>query len=385
MAKDFRYQLIANGTPDNDLTQQATLIEVNQSFDAPSTFRIQFAVDICQGQPTLTDDPRITPSASDPTIAAVVTIDTVPICLVNGIVTNQQVRQVQGGPGSFIEITGQERRVVMNRQFNVTHHEGKASDIVTQILGSYGFQTDVADTTIEYSENDVKLAQAATDHDFVTKLAAKNNFAFWVDYDVTTDPLGNPTIKETAHFRPSPPRPQDEGGGGGGLPSVPALQLAPPEQVTIIVNSGDTCSNILVADVHSNAEAINQVPTVSRVNVDDATIDDASQIMNADNMLNKVAQPPQVRSSRVVTAGSVEEGRLQNSAAVTDASWSIKLKVDATAYAMQTVVLPHQTINLQGTGTRTDGPYVVDSVAHHIDVVDHKMSMMLKSNSFGTS
>lgn len=382
MAHDFRYQLATNGSPDNDLTQQATLIEVTQSFDAPATFRIQFAVDICQGKPTLTDDPRITPSASDPTIAALVTIDNSTICLVNGVVTNQQIHHVQGGPGSFIEITGQERRVVMNRQFNVTHHEGKASDIVSKIFGDYGFQADVADTTIEYDENDVKLAQTGTDHEFVSRLAAKNNFAFWVDYSVTTDFFGNPTITETAHFRPSPARAQDEGGGGA-LPSLPGFQLAPPEQVTLVLNSGDNCSNILAVDLHSHSEAVNQVAVVSRVNVDDANVDDAEQITNADNTLNKVTQPSQTRSSRVVTAGSVEEARLQNSAAVTDASWSVKVKVEATAYALRTVVQPHQTITLQGSGDKTDGPYVVDSVAHHIDVVDHKMTLMLKSNSLG--
>ena len=374
MACDVRYQLAIKGSPDNSLTSEATLIEVNQSADSLATFRIQFALDLCDDDFPLLEDPRLKPSPNDDALSILVSVDNDTLCLVHGIITGRSAHLVHGGPGSYLEVRGQERRRVMDREYKVALHEGKASDIARSILESHGFDVEAADTTIEYSEESVQLAQTGTDFAFLTQLAAHNNLRFWVDYEVT----GGVNVKEIAHFEPSPARPQSS----FGLPS-PLELLAPNSTPSLTINTGDDHASILSFDLHSDAEGVNQVPLQQRINLDDAAVDEATNIVPTDDALNKVGPPERVISSRLITAGSVEEANVQNEAAVNDASWSVTMTVSATVFALGSVVQPHQTIELKGSGKHTDGKYFVEAVTHHIDVVDHKMTLTLKSNSLG--
>jgi phage protein D len=374
VAIDIRYQLAIKGSPDNSLTSEATLIEVNQYADSPATFRIQFALDLCDDDFPLLEDTRLKPSVNDDPLSVLVSVDNDTLCLVHGIITNRAAHVVHGGPGSYLEVRGQERRKVMDREYKVALHDGKASDVARSILESNGFEVDVADTTIEYGEDSVQLAQTGTDHAFLTQLAANNNLRFWVDYQVT----GGANVKEIAHFKASPERPQNS----FGLPSPLAL-LAPNAPPSLTINTSDDCASILAFELHSDGEAVNQVPLQQRINLDDAAVDEATNIVQTDDALNEVGPPERVISSRLITAGSVEEANLQNQAAVNDASWSVSMTVSTTAFALGGVVQPHQIIELSGSGKHADGKYFVEAVNHQIDVVDHKMTLTLKSNSLG--
>ena len=55
---DIRYQIAVNGEVDNGLTAEAAEIEVQQTIEGPTTFRVRFAVDICGDDLSLLDDKR---------------------------------------------------------------------------------------------------------------------------------------------------------------------------------------------------------------------------------------------------------------------------------------------------------------------------------------
>lgn len=374
-ARDIRYQLALKGKPDNALTHEATLIEVEQQADCPATFRIQFALDLCDGDFQLLRDDRLKPSTNDDPLSVLVTVDNDTRCLIHGIITGRSAHLVHGGPGSYLEVIGEERRRVMDREYKSAVYDGKASDIARSILESHGFEVDAAETTIDYDEERVQLVQTGTDHAFLTRLAALNNLRFWVDYEVS----GTATVTETAHFKPSPERPQSS----FGLPALPN-PLAPNETPELTINTtSDKCASILSFDVHDSAEVVNQVPLQQRINLDDAALDETTNIVPTNDPLNQTPPPQRLISSRLVTAGSTEEARLQNEAALDDASWSVSLTVSTTVFALGGVVQPHQFIKLVGSGEHTDGQYFVEAVTHRIDVVDHKMTLTLKSNSLG--
>ncbi len=153
MARDVRYQILIDGKPDAGLTAEATEITVTESIEAPTTFQLRFATDVCDGDMAFMDDDRVKPSGADTLVSVVVVVNGETSCIAHGIVTRRRGSFVEGGPGSWLEITCSDRRAVMDREQRVDHHSGKASETVRKILDSYSFELDVEETTVEYRED----------------------------------------------------------------------------------------------------------------------------------------------------------------------------------------------------------------------------------------
>src|SRR6185436_18671365 len=113
-ATDIRYQVAVDGVIDAELTGDLAEIEVTEAVRGETTFRIRFAIDICGPDLELLGDERLVPG-KDRTIAVLVSVDNDTSCLVNGIVTDRKADLKEGGPGSSLEITGRDRRVLMGR------------------------------------------------------------------------------------------------------------------------------------------------------------------------------------------------------------------------------------------------------------------------------
>jgi hypothetical protein len=386
MSSDVRYQILIDGEPDLDLTAEATEITVTQTIEGPTTFSIRFATDVCDGDVAFMDDERTKPSGADTRISILTIVGGETFCVAHGIATRRQGSFVEGGPGSWLEITCSDRRVEMNREHKAYVHGGKASEKVEEILDSYGFDTDVAETTIEYRDDDHKLAQQATDLAFVTALAGQNDMHFWVDFEIesaTSPPLGlplpttPPTVKEIARFKPSPPRPED-------APpfSIPVI-LAPNDAPTLKLNSGDGCSNVAAFAFDADAEAPNQTGLITRVDFDSADEDETDIPSPTAEPLGTETNRAKARSRRIVTAGSAEEARIMNRAALNDASWSVSATVETSVHAIKGVVKAHDLIKLDGGGSVITGDYFVKSVTHNINPADHKLSLQLLRNALG--
>jgi phage protein D len=266
----------------------------------------------------------------------------------------------------------------MHREFQTTVHEGTASEIAEKILKGYAFDVDIDPTKIDYREDDTVLAQANTDLDFLDELAGANGMYFWVDYKVSTSFTGSLEIKEIAHFSNSPPRPQDSS-----PIAIPPIILAPDSPPKLTINTTDGCSAIKMLGHKSRSEAINQTPTIRRINIDDASLEDTDVPGPTDNALGGNKPPAQKRTCRVVTAGSVEEARVRNQAALNDASWSVDANADTTVFALGGIVAPHQLIQVAGAGKEKDGEYLIRAVTHHINAADHKMHIELQRNPGG--
>ncbi|HEY5958838.1 MAG TPA: hypothetical protein VIV60_19890 [Polyangiaceae bacterium] len=378
MARDIRFQIMIDQELDLELTQQATEIEVSQSIEKPWEFRIRFAVDICDAELKPSRDPRLVPNTKDTLVSVLASVDDKTVCLVQGIITSRQTSAMVGGPGSWVEIFGSDRRAVMHREFKTKLHEGKASEIVEQILKDYGFEAKVDPSTIEYSEDQNMLVQAHSDLDFLDQLAGNNGYYFWIDYDVTTDFLGRVEIKENAHFAASPPRPKDAGPFGA-LVSL----LAPSSPPKLTINTNDGCSSMALFEHKERFEAINRTPTLRRINIDDAQVEDTDIGAPTDDPLGGPPRPAQARTCRVVTAGGIEEAHLRNQNALNDAAWTVDAQAKTTVFALGDIVTPHQLIEVSGAGEDMDGQYLISSVTHHINAADHKMEINLQRNPGG--
>lgn len=377
--RDIRYQIAVDGEPDNALTEEAAEIEVQQTIEGPTTFRVKFAIDICRGELNLLDDPRLNPGDPDTRVTIVAHLNGESYVLAHGIITERKVNLAEGGPGSSLEIVCQDRRRVMDRKPYSKAHEGTAGQIAEQILRTYEFETDVTDTEIQYEEDKGTLNQAEeTDLAFVTKLAGRNGHRFWIDWEVGTGLTGF-ELTETAHFKPSPPQPQRNG-----LGFVPPLLLAPEAAAELKLNAGAGCSNVASFELHTNAEAPNQSGPVRRVNSDDGEVAESSVPGPTTEQLGeRPTAPPQARERRLVTAGDAQEARARSEAALNDASWAVQATAETSVQALNGFVAPHQIVTVSGAGALNSGDYFVKAVTHTVDSAAHKLRIELLRNAFG--
>lgn len=378
--RDIRYQIAFGRKPDNALTDEAAEIEVQQTIDGPTTFRIKFSIDICQGDFDLLNDARLNPGANDPEITVTASLNGRQEVLAHGIITGRKVNLTEGGAGSSLEITCQDRRLVMNRQPHKEAHDGFASDIVKKILSKadYKLEADVTQTKIEYKEDRVKLNQTESDLAFVNKLAGRNGFRFWIDWKAAEGPTGF-ELTETAHFKPSPPRTLANGPG-----FTPPVLLAPAGAAVLKLNTGDGCSNVASFELQSNAEAPNESAPI-KVRDADSGEDAETQAKPTNEPLGaQPAAPAQTKQASIPTpGGDIQEAQVRTEAALNDAAWSVQATVETSVQALDAFVAPHQIIRLEGAGKLNSGDYFVKAVTHTIDTTAHKMRIELLRNALG--
>lgn len=376
---DIRYQIAVNQQLDNDLTAEAAEIEVQQSIEGPTTFRIRVAMDICDSEMHLIDDARLNPGQPDTEITVMALLSGKVFVLSHGVIVERQVNLVEGGPGSYLEIRGQDRRAVMKRLQRCVAHSGTAADIVVPIFGNYGFESDVVNTPIEYDEDSNTLNQTESDLEFVEKIAGRSDSRFWLDWKAEQG-LAGLSITETAHFKPSPAQ-----SANNPLGFLPIQSLTPAINTELRINSGDGCSsNVASFDLKSNEEAPNQSGPVQRVASDTSDVDETEVPESTTEALAET-QKTQERTRRVVSAGNAQEAQLRNQAALNDASWSVLATAEISVHALDNVLAAHDTVKVSGAGKLNSGDYFIKSVTHVIDATDHKMRLELMRNGLGAS
>ncbi len=376
---DIRFQIAVDREPDNDLTADAAEIEVQQTIEGPTTFRVRFAIDICGADMRLLDDERLQPSDPDTEITVMAILDGATTVLAHGVIAERQVSLAPGGPGSYLEICGQDRRVVMDREQRNEAHSGTAADIVTPILTRYGFDADVADTPIEYDENTTTVNQTESDLAFVDQLAGRSDSRFWIDWSAENG-LAGFDVTETAHFKPSPARSSSPSPLGV---SIPLLAFDSPPELRL--NSGDGCSNVSSFEVSSNAEAPTGSGPIERVAPDTGEVNETETPATTTEPLGEPPPATQTRTRRVVSAGSAQEAQLRTQAALNDASWTVQVTAETSVHALNGILAAHQTVKVTGAGELNSGDFFIKSVTHAIDASDHKMRLELMRNALGTA
>jgi len=378
---DLRYQIAVNRTPDNALTSEIAEIEVTQTIEGPWTGRVRFAVDICGEDMSLLDDARLNPGQPDTEITVIAALEGTQHVLLHGIITERQSNFVEGGPGSYLELKLTDRRAVMSRTQYNRAHSGTVGDIVTGIItggepDKYGFEPDVTNTTIDYDEDSNTLNQTEDDLAFVEKLAGRTGSRFWIDWKAETGFAGFDVV-ETAHFKPSPPRPSSNPLGL----SLP-IKLAPTDAPALTMNADDGCSNLVSFEVSANNEASNQTGTVQRV-ATDGVVDDTEVTGASDPPLGEAPPATQARTQRVLSAGGAQEAQVRNQAALNDASYSTRATAETSAQALNGILTAHQIVDVKGAGKINSGQYFLSSVTHAIDPSMHKMRLELMRNAAG--
>lgn len=173
---------------------QGWLVEarVEMELSAPTRYALRFEDDICDGRHEVADNLTF---EKDTELGLFVQLEGGKYeCLVLGPITKVRGSSVLGGPGSWVEFHGEDRRARMGRVTVQSKHKGKASNVAAQIMAVYHLVPDVQETLIEYDEQNLPLTQNATDLAFIEDVARRNNMDFWLEYDVV-QPHPRPTSR----------------------------------------------------------------------------------------------------------------------------------------------------------------------------------------------
>ena len=321
-----------------DLMRWVAEVRVEQDLSRPASYAVRFEEDLCEGQPASLNAKELKPGV---TMAIVVEVEDKRYCLVQGPIDKVKSSAVVGGPGSWYEVHGVDRRVEMDRVGVQAAYGGRASEVAAAILSSHGFEAEVTQTTRVYDKRKRSLNQSATDLKFIEQIARENNLEFWITYEIGSGPpgLSLPTpgggaapidIKATAHLAPSPPRPA----GGIGLPALPGpIPLVPTGTKTLNVHTqGEECANVNSFDLEIDVERATAA-LVAAVNERDGSVQ-KSQATDPQPATGPGGRLPDIAGAErriiVPAAGDPEDGVERGKAAVTRAGWFVKATASTT-------------------------------------------------------
>lgn len=360
-----------------------TEVRVEQFLDEPTRFALRFQEDISEGQP------RIAPTAElqvEQMLTIAVKVGDTIRCLVRGPITDTRSSTMLGGPGSWHEVHGEDRRIELDREFIQRRWSGRASVVAQGLLENRGFKARVQKTTIEYGTKDAEgretrsLNQRATDAAFLQTIARHNNLCFWLEYscEAKGDTL---MVRETANLTSSPPR-----GNGAVEPDAEGIRLVPTMRVSLRVNvEKERCQNVTSFELRTCAERPNQFHA--------STLDDR----DLETRLTSVTDPqPTIRKGGVrfggakasrnvliAAPGNPEDVQARVEAVLTASNWSVHATASTTAHLLGGILVPHDVVEVEGLGRVHSGPYQVEGVTHVINAADHFMDLQLRRNAVG--
>ena len=367
---------------DGDLAGCITEVRVEQKLDEPTQFAVRFLDDIEDGRLRHANDDRL---AIHTIVSVIVEVGDVLACLVRGPIVEHKSEVTLGGPGSWFEIHGLDRRDLLDRICAQATWTGRASDVARQILGRAFDEVDVEDTTRVYEEKRETLNQRTTDLEFLTRIAARNNVHFWITYDCARSPIGSGyQVTETAHLASSPMRP--EGGVGGAIAS--AIQLIPTSELALRIHvPSRQCPNVTAFQVSVDGARPSRyrAGSMPTEEIRPGTTEASDPQPPAGQGAQRLGQLGGViRELCMPGSGDPQETQTRGEAALTAAGWFVQATASTTRHLLGGVLSPHDVIAAVGVGPRFGrAAFRVKEVTHVINAAEHFIDLALESNSLG--
>ena len=272
-----------------------------------------------------------------------------------GYVTSVAVNLGSQPGETHLEISGMDTSVLMSLEDKIAAWPNLSdSDVVQQILTSYGVTVQADSTATVHQENDTTLIQRGTDLQFVRELAQRNGFEFYFETDKDSETV-------VAYFR----APQLDGtpqadlaiqfGEDSNLRSF-SVRLSGQRPLAVKTQQLDVKSNGVNAAQAGNTQL--------------AKLGDKDLNALVGTMLNQLVTPRESQAQMLVlgtpTADATE---LQTMAqAVRDeAAWLIAASGEINSDAYQTVLRPHRLVLVKGVGSQYSGKYYVTHITHHLE------------------
>lgn len=356
------YQVLLEGTPvDKEFYEQLGRLEVEENADLPGAVSLSLPVAVADGELTWVGDARIGPYAN---IAVVATAPDAPDqCVFDGYVLSHKVHLPSGVSGATVEVWGQDATVLMGLTDSVKVWSGMSeADVAAQILSSYGFAADAANSTDPgptHTEDEHALVQRASDAEFLRRLARRTGRWFRV---VAAD---KPGVRTGYFAAPSLDRPPVAtiGVTDPATSAVPVLDFAwdaarPTSVATRQVSFSDNDQGGVSAD----------------------TTDSGLTPLDARPLADFAGQ-----ERTVLLTAAADSGELPGRASglLRETGWFVRCEGTADVNVLGRVLRVGDVVELEGCGSLLSGKYLVWSVRHVFTTQAHTMTFALARNALG--
>ncbi len=365
------------------LAEAVVEIRVEQELSKATRFAIRFEDDLCKGQPKVLSATSLKPGEMLSVLVPDEKADGT-VCLVRGPITKLKSSSVLGGPGSWLEVHGEDRRIEMDRNSVTAVWTGKATDVASAILTLHQYTPDVEpNDEITFTEGEDALNQSSPDLRVINDLARRLGMEFWVTYKAQAGAGATSfTITETAKFRNSP---DYSSVMPGPVPPTVAELTGDDTEIVLRLNVADRpCGNLRSFDLEVDVEKattalIAGIDGRSGEKDDDEpisaqpSVDDSAQATLNRYHVGRTINPP--------GAGSAAQRASEVRATLAAEGWFVTATASTTAHQLKAVLQPHELVRVEGTGFAHSGRYQVSKVLHVINPWAHLMDLTLRRNA----
>ena len=362
----------------DELSQWLVEVRIEQELNKPARFAIRFEDDICGDSFEVQNNMVLQPDSLIGIFVPVNNQESLQTsemeCLIIGRVTKIKSSLQLGGPGTWIEFHGEDRRIEMDRLAVTANWQGNGADIISSILSSYDFNPDVSDIDSEYTETE-QLNQSGTDLSFLNKIINEHGLNFWIEYEVDSvnQANGQYSVNQTAIVKISPP---DE--GATDLTLLPIDNQEASFRVNVIQSQ---CPNVNVF----SAEVDTEVPNARLGQNNETESHESEQRTEAIGEGQTITEVGgAVRTIPRNSPGTEEDRQLRERSTLREASWFVEASVSTSVHMYGKTIHPHSIILVEGAGNTLSVPYQVKSVTHVVNASDHMMDIKLRSNTLGS-
>lgn len=348
--------ICVNDIPNETLTNHISNLEVYEKMDQNTSYKLHFAVDVCDGDIGESISNDTTP---ENTISVLANIKDSLVCLVKGPITRQQTQLRHGGAGSVLIIEGEDTGLNMDHspRFQVTD-SGTDSEIARAIIsGNNQMVPDIEETADSaHNEENHSHVQRQSDLSLLRTLARRNGFHFWITY--------SPQGIATGHFR--------------------SRTLEGEAEKTLIVNHEN--NNINLLQVNSDSTRPSRIEG-RQLNLRTKTVIGGQSVLE-DTTLGStpLSEVNGAEQQTIHLAPTVDdEGAMgaRSRGALRDAQWFIKATCQTSLHQLCDIVRFHTLVKVQGAGSRHSGKYYVTGVRHKIDAAGYIMDIEMERNAWG--
>ena len=352
-----KYLLAFDGqAAESDFYDNVTSVTVEENTDVASTARLRLAIQVLDdGSWTMLDDDRLSlfrrltvsiGVGSGGASGSMVTV-------FDGYVTGVEVTAASTPGSSFVDVVAFDTSVLLSLEEKIaTWPNMSDSDIINQILGSYGVQAQVDTTSPVHQDNDTTVVQRSTDIQFARELASRNGLELYF----TTDDTGQVTAMCCAPQLSGSPQP-DLAIRFGGQSNLRSFAVRVSGRRPLHVKAAQI-------DVKSNSATTAQADDVSLAKLGDKDLETL-----AGGTLDGLVTPADAQAQMLILGPPTSDAtELQAHAqAVRDeAGWFITAEGEINADAYGAVLRPHRLVLVKGAGTLYSGTYYVTRVVHRL-------------------
>jgi phage protein D len=342
--------------PNEHLTQSVSSVEVQERMDQNTTYKLNFMVDVCDGDIGHSIETDTNPNKI---LSILANVGDQLVCLVKGPVTQQSASLQHGGSGSSLHVEGEDTGHNMDHSTNFQVSTAVTdADIVTRIItANENMIADVEPTpSSAHDEDNHSHVQRESDLSLLRTLARRNGYHFWITYSEVG--------LATGHFRPR------------------SLDGEPAANLVINHEEYNIDSLQINADPRAPSQTVGRQLSLRNHEEFGDTVALTDNLMGLNSLSSLSESPNSIHLAPMVDDSGALQARSE--AALRDSQWFINATCHTSLHRLcNKIVRFHTIVNIEGAGLRHNGKYYVTAVKHTIDAVSYNMDIELARNAWG--